>query len=184
MLSVSTLKYTFCIGWHSCWCLVLNDMIQAKWFKQKPEKLLVGQHLNVPFSTGLKRPRKCPVWPQINIILPSAALKFTLCQFLQHQKQNSASAQDIHPDVGTSPVRPHLSRAERTRVQLPVSYREDAISIIPSLWRHFSAPEILTAALSSLFLLAQPGQHPTEGKHPEQACQDCADMAFQSQVWC
>lgn len=79
---------------------------------------------------------------------------------------------------------PHLSRAERTRVQLPVSYREDAISIIPSLWRHFSAPEILTAALSSLFLLAQPGQHSTEGKHPEQACQDCADMAFQSQVWC
>lgn len=27
-LSVFTLKYTFCMGWHSCWCLMLNDMIR------------------------------------------------------------------------------------------------------------------------------------------------------------
>lgn len=72
-------------------------MIQAKF-----EKLPVGQHLDIPFSAGLKGPRRCPVWPQNNVILPSAALKFTLCQFLclQHQNQIAAHAQDIHPYVG------------------------------------------------------------------------------------
>lgn len=49
------------------------------------------------------------------------------------------------------PVRPHLPRAERTQVQVPVSYREDGNSIILSLWRHFSAPEISQLCWAACF---------------------------------
>lgn len=128
-LSVFTLKYTFCMGWHSCWCLMLNDMIQRRsWevtHRMALELPLLNRVAEVPkyVQCGLRLILLC--------LLQCSHSLFAHFSLPSNKKQRAAGAQDISPYVAISPVRQHLPRPERTRVQLPASYTEDAVRHYP-----------------------------------------------------
>lgn len=129
MLSVFTLKYAFCMGWHSGWCLVLNYMIQRRSWEVTHRIALELPTLN----TTAEVPTSVQCDPPINTIMPFAVLMLALYQFLlpSIKRQRAAGAQDVSPYMAISHVRPHLPRAERTQVQLPASYMEGAIKHYP-----------------------------------------------------
>lgn len=172
-LSVFTLKYTFCRGWHSCWCLMLSDMIQRiSWeVTQELERPIFNRAAAVPRSVQ-HNTKLIPL-----CLLQCSHSLFASFSPYQHLKAKSYWCSGHDSLCGYLIGKNTLAQGRKDNCQI-LTWK-----MVPALSLHFSTSEDIFLPLEDCLCWHSPGSTLLQSsapvaqrmQRPAEARQDCGD---------